>query len=140
MAGYIDRLPAAQQTAERVNASTTGLASILGSRQAFKEQQLSLHAAEKSRGLTFIGLIFIPLAFISSIFSMSEPYGPGGDMFWLYFAISLPVGLIVLAAYYVFDLGFQADGSGWSFMRIVEIWRNALPQRPPQRSGRKDFV
>jgi len=77
------RLIYLQLSSERINGSITGLASIVGNRQAFREQQLSLHAAEKSRGLTFIGLVFIPLAFVSSLFSMSEPYGPGGDRFWL---------------------------------------------------------
>jgi len=118
-----------QQSAERINASITGLASIVGNRQAFREQQLSLHAAEKSRGLTFIGLVFIPLAFVSSLFSMSDPYGPGGDLFWLYFAISIPVGFVVMAAYYIFDLGFRADGSGWSFARISEVWGGAIRRR-----------
>ncbi|KAK5657333.1 hypothetical protein OQA88_3398 [Cercophora sp. LCS_1] len=107
-----------QQSAERVNASITGLASIVGNRQAFKEQQLSQHTAEKSRGLTFIGLVFIPLAFVSSLFSMAEPYGPGGERFWLYFAISLPTAVSVMLAYYVFDLGYRADGSGWSISHL----------------------
>ena len=124
-----------QQSAERINASITGLASIVGNRQAFREQQLSLHAAEKARGLTFIGLVFIPLAFVSSIFSMSDPYGPGGELFWLYFAISIPVGLAVMAAYYIFDLGFQADGSGWSFARIVEVWKGAAHRSSQVTSG-----
>ncbi|KAK0657052.1 hypothetical protein B0T16DRAFT_452548 [Cercophora newfieldiana] len=132
------RLIYLQQSAERINASITGLASIVGNRQAFREQQLSLHAAEKSRGLTFIGLVFIPLAFVSYIFSMSEPYGPGGEQFWLYFAISVPMGLMVMAAYYMFDLGFQADGSGWSFPRIMELWTRATHrQGQPSSNSRQ---
>ncbi|KAK4454550.1 hypothetical protein QBC34DRAFT_392002 [Podospora aff. communis PSN243] len=134
------RLIYLQQSAERINASITGLASIVGNRQAFREQQLSLHAAEKSRGLTFIGLVFIPLAFVASLFSMSEPYGPGGDQFWLYFAISVPVGLIVMAAYYIFDLGFRADGSGWSFSRIVEVWKDATSRRQSQSTSSRSML
>jgi len=113
-----------RQSAERTNASITGLASIVGSRQAFREQQLSLHAAERSRGLTFIGLVFIPLAFVSSLFSMADPYGPGGDRFWLYFVISIPVGILVMASYYIFDMGYySADGSGWSISNVVNSWK-----------------
>jgi hypothetical protein len=126
------RLIYLQQSAERINASITGLASIVGNRQAFREQQLSLHAAEKARGLTFIGLVFIPLAFVASLFSMSEPYGPGGDQFWLYFAISVPAGIVVMAAYYIFDLGFQPDGSGWSFSRFLEVCSSVTGHRQRQ--------
>lgn len=92
------------QHAEAVNSSITALAGITGNRQAFKEQQLALRAAERSRNLTFIGLVFIPLAFVSSLFGMSEPYGPGGDKFWLYFAISIPVAVFVVAAYRTVDI------------------------------------
>ncbi|KAF0639959.1 hypothetical protein FPSE5266_11657 [Fusarium pseudograminearum] len=99
-----------QQSAERANASITGLASIAGNRQAFREQQLSLHTAERSRNLTFIGLVFIPLAFISSLFSMAEPYGPGGKKFWIYFAISIPAVILVIVAYYIFDLVYGVPG------------------------------
>jgi hypothetical protein len=42
----------------------------------------------------------------------------------------VPVGLIVLAAYYIFDLGFQPDGSGWSFLRFFKLWKNV-----PNRNG-----
>lgn len=125
-----------QQSAEQINSSITGLAGIVGNRQAFKDQQLSLHAAEKSRGLTFIGLVFIPLAFVSSLFSMSEPYGPGGDRFWLYFAISVPVALGVIMAYYIFDLGYRSDGSGWSASQLLESGKGMARGLVPKSAKR----
>lgn len=74
-----------QQGVELLNASITGLASIAGNRQALTEQKLSLAATERSirearsaKALTFVGLVFIPLAYMASLFSMSDPYGPGG--------------------------------------------------------------
>lgn len=137
------RLIYLQQTAERVNASITGLASIVGNRQAFKEQQLSLHAAEKSRGLTFIGLVFIPLAFVSSLFSMAEPYGPGGELFWIYFVISVPASIGVMAAYYIFNLGYRADGSGWSIANLDDAWKRmtigGAPRGDPGQVGKEEY-
>ncbi|KAI1374085.1 hypothetical protein F4677DRAFT_179406 [Hypoxylon crocopeplum] len=93
-----------RESVDRVNSSLTGLASIAGNRQAFREQEVSLRLAERSRNLTFIGLLFIPLSLISSIFSMAEPYGPGQDKFWIYFVICIPAAIFVVTTYYVSDL------------------------------------
>lgn len=104
---------ALRHNAEMLNSSITGLASIVGNRQAFKEQQLAQQATERSvkearraRALVLVGLVFIPLSLTSSLFSMSQPYGPGQDQFWMYFAVSIPFTALVLLIYYVFDIGF----------------------------------
>jgi hypothetical protein len=84
---------------DKMNSSITGLAGIAGNRQAFREQQLSLQAADRARNITALGLVFVPLGFVATLFSMSEEYAPGGEKFWLYFAISIPTTLLVLVAY-----------------------------------------
>ncbi|KAH7151918.1 hypothetical protein B0J13DRAFT_547140 [Dactylonectria estremocensis] len=89
----------ARNWTEKINSSITGLAGIAGNRQAFREQQLSLQAADRARNITTIGLVFVPLAYVATLFSMSEEYAPGGEKFWLYFAISIPTTLFVLVAY-----------------------------------------
>lgn len=86
-----------RQSVDRVNSSITGLTSIAGNRQA-------LRSAERSTHITFIGLLFIPLAFIASLFSMADPYGPGQDKFWLYFATGIPITILVMMIYYIFDI------------------------------------
>ncbi|PSR82751.1 hypothetical protein BD289DRAFT_370842 [Coniella lustricola] len=86
-----------RESVDRVNSSITGLTSIAGNRQA-------LRSAERSTHITFIGLLFIPLAFIASLFSMADPYGPGKDKFWLYFATGIPVTILVMMVYYIFDI------------------------------------
>lgn len=49
--------------------------------------------------LTVLAFIFVPLSFVTSLFSMSEDIRPGGTRFWLYFAVALPIlGLVILAA------------------------------------------
>lgn len=128
-----------RQYAERVNSSITGLASIAGNRQAFREQQFSLRAAERSRNLTFIGLVFIPLAFISSLFSMSEPYGPGGDRFWLYFAISVPMAALVVAVYYIADIVEIRYRSGRSIPFFLNHFLGLFLAQPGQRTSSRSL-
>lgn len=45
--------------------------------------------------LTYLALIFIPLTFVSSLFSMNDKIAPGGKIFGLYFAIAIPVCILV---------------------------------------------
>lgn len=82
------RLLKLKNRADALVDSTTGLAGIVGNKQALKE-------AERSRALATIGLVFIPLAYTSALFSMSGQYSPGADYFWLYFAVSIPLMVVV---------------------------------------------
>jgi hypothetical protein len=107
---------------ESLNAAVTGLASITGNRLSFKEQQRSIREAKSTKAVTLLGLIFIPLAYTSSVFSMTDPYGPGGERFWEYFAYSVPLIVLVILAYYVLDFGYNNKGSSWSIRRV---WRRA---------------
>jgi len=45
--------------------------------------------------LTTVALVFVPLSFVSSLFSMNEVFTPGGPLFWLYFAVAFPVLILV---------------------------------------------
>lgn len=45
--------------------------------------------------LTYLALSFIPLTFVSGLFSMKENVAPGGKLFWLYFSISIPLCMLV---------------------------------------------
>ncbi|KAK8040708.1 hypothetical protein PG991_000496 [Apiospora marii] len=46
--------------------------------------------------LSILALVFVPLSFVSSLFSMNETFSPGGPMFWVYFATAIPVLTSVL--------------------------------------------
>jgi Mg2+ and Co2+ transporter CorA len=93
----------ARNWVSKINSNITGLTGIAGNRQAFREQQLSLNAATRTRNITTVGLLFVPLAYVATLFSMSGEFAPGGDRFWLYFAIALPVTMVVFAAYCSLD-------------------------------------
>ena len=45
--------------------------------------------------LTYLALSFIPLTFVSGLFSMNENIAPGGKLFGLYFAVSIPLCILV---------------------------------------------
>lgn len=84
--------------AESLNASMTALMGMVGNQQSVRE-------ARRTRALTVLGLMFIPLAYVSSLFSMADEYLPGRSRFWLYFAVSLPLILLVFATYVLVDNG-----------------------------------
>lgn len=66
----------------------TSMVQIVDSRRSFAE------TANISR-LTYLALAFVPLSFISSLFSMSGELAPGGDSFWIYFAVAVPLVVVV---------------------------------------------
>ncbi|KAH6642910.1 hypothetical protein C7974DRAFT_386384 [Boeremia exigua] len=66
----------------------TSLVQIIDARQSFAE------TANISR-LTVLALIFVPLSYISSLFSMNSENMPGSSGFWVYFAVAIPVTVIV---------------------------------------------
>jgi hypothetical protein len=76
---------------ENMLPTVTSLVQIVDSRRSFAE------TANISR-LTILALVFVPLSFISSLFSMNERLAPGGPHFWIYFAVAIPVLMIVALA------------------------------------------
>ena len=100
--------------ANALNGSIAALAGLTNNRQATEAQELALKAAERSireaksiKALTILGIVFVPLASVASLFSMSDPFRPGGRLFWMYFVVSVPLlGLIVLG-YRILELGYS---------------------------------
>ena len=72
-----------RQKAEVLLDSFTGLAGMVGNRQ-------SLHEARSVGLLTLLGMAFVPLSLVASLFSMSDDYRPGTGNFKMYFAVSIP--------------------------------------------------
>ncbi|PNP86446.1 hypothetical protein FNYG_00148 [Fusarium nygamai] len=84
-----DQLHDYSQSLEQMVMVATSLVQLLDSRRSILE-------AINTKRLTFLALVFVPLAWVSSLFSMSDAYSPGHDHFWVYFATALPVLSIVL--------------------------------------------
>jgi len=115
------RMQAIRHRSEQVNAAMIGLATMVENRQAFLAQLIAVQHSEQSlsasrsmKALTLVGIIFIPLAFTSSLFSMTDHFVPGSKYFWVYFAVAIPLALIVMFGYIILDWGFNSKVE-WSF-------------------------
>lgn len=86
----LKRLQGFKEKVESLTSVVTGLLSIRQADMSQKETKLV------SR-LTFVALVFIPLSFTASIFSMGGDFLPGSSRFWVYFAAAVPMTFIVLA-------------------------------------------
>ncbi|KAI1808089.1 hypothetical protein F4811DRAFT_559389 [Daldinia bambusicola] len=73
---------------ERIAAVATAVAAIEESRRAL-EQNRTLGR------LTYLAVIFAPLSFVSSFFSMSANVADLAGTIWVYFCVAIPVSLIV---------------------------------------------
>jgi len=67
----------------------------------------SLGEARTVRALTILGIIFVPLSTVASIFSIQGNYGPGQPQFWVYWVIAIPVVCFVLSG--ITSLGSLAN-------------------------------
>ena len=69
-------------------ALATAIASMEESRRAIQQNQ-------NLGRLTYLAVIFAPLAFVSSFFSMAADLGALKETFWVYFAVAAPLSAIV---------------------------------------------
>ena len=116
------KLRGLKRRTEILISSLTGLAGILGNRQALKEASRSLHEAKSVKILTLLGMMFAPLFFASGIFSMSEDFLPGATLFWIYIAVAVPLVLLVFAVVFLINMGYGTDGE-WSSKQFRQNFR-----------------
>ncbi|KAI1804024.1 hypothetical protein F4811DRAFT_553199 [Daldinia bambusicola] len=76
---------------------TTAMVQLADMRRSMKE-------ASHVKQLTYLALVFVPLSFVTGLFSMSEGVAPGSGGFWLYFAVAVPLLLLVLGASWLIPL------------------------------------
>lgn len=85
------------QSLEQMVTVATSMVQLLDSRRSILE-------AVNVRRLTYIALVFVPLAWVASLFSMSDVYSPGHERFWVYFATALPLlGLVLVLSAFPYD-------------------------------------
>ncbi|KAK8052332.1 hypothetical protein PG993_003717 [Apiospora rasikravindrae] len=122
-----------QQIGQRVHVlsgAIRALASLAGNRAMYRTAELSLREAEQARhqsrslkGLTVMSVVFLPLSISASLLSMTEIYLPGGELFWVYLGISLPLLGLVATVYFLVKLGYKNGKSGWTLGAVVENLR-----------------
>ena len=104
--------------AETLVSDFTGLAGIVGNRH-------SLGEARSVRVVTILGMTFLPLSFVSSLFSMEPRYLPGGCYFWVYFAVSVPLMMFIFLVPLLVGLGYETQGVRQS----CAVWAHTFGQR-----------
>lgn len=82
-------------TFDKYNSCLDNMAPIVTSMiQIIDSRRALIETANISR-LTHLALVFVPLTFVTGLFSMNDNIAPGGKVFWLYFAVAIPVCLVV---------------------------------------------
>lgn len=84
---------------EKIESLTPIVMGMLSVHQA----EMSMQEAKLVSRLTFIALIFLPLSLVAAMFSMGADFLPGKPSFWIYFAVSLPLTLVILIFTYFFQ-------------------------------------
>ncbi|MCJ1428203.1 hypothetical protein MMC29_006111 [Sticta canariensis] len=62
---------------------------------ALREAQASNVQASNVRWLTILGTLFVPVNVVAGVMSMGGEYLPGEDKFWMFFAVLVPVIVVV---------------------------------------------
>ena len=83
------------------------------------DSRRSLTETRNISRLTYLALSFIPLTFVSGLFSMNNTIESGGQGFGLYFAVSIPLCIPVFLIVHPSDPGVIA----------VRIWRSRAIQK-----------
>jgi Mg2+ and Co2+ transporter CorA len=91
---------------------------------------LSIYETKRMKELANLGMLFLPLAFASGIFSMAGSYAPGGSSFWVYWVVAGPLVLLMLPV--VFGLN-----SGTALANLWLLKTRLFKQSPPEKFPRK---
>ena len=108
------RLKILKQRADTLMQSMTGLASIAGNRQNLEE-------AKRVKRLNLLALLFIPLAYTSSLFSMQDNYAPNKGRFWVYWVTAILVVSLTLFVTWILDSALD-DAAQWTFPGPFWSW------------------
>lgn len=100
------RLKVLKERADNLMTSMTGLASIAGNRQNLEE-------AKRVKRLNLLALLFIPLAYTSSLFSMQDNYAPNQSEFWVYWVCASGMVMFTCVVTWVLDRALD-DEAQWS--------------------------
>ncbi|KPI44757.1 uncharacterized protein AB675_8303 [Cyphellophora attinorum] len=77
---------------------------------SLRESLASNQQARGVRRLSAMGALFVPVSLSATLLSMADPFTPGKDRFWVFFAIAVPF-LIVFSAWLFVQPGL-ADAEG----------------------------
>jgi hypothetical protein len=114
------RLKILKERADNLTTSMTGLASIAGNRQNLEE-------AKRVKRLNLLALLFIPLAYTSSLFSMQDNYAPNRPDFWIYWISALGAVAFTSCVTFILDRALD-DEANWTLapVKYLKFWKVRL--------------
>ncbi|KAI4957737.1 hypothetical protein J4E86_004876 [Alternaria arbusti] len=125
------RLKILKERADNLIQAMTGLASIAGNRQNLEE-------AKRVKRLNLLALLFIPLAYTSSLFSMQDNYAPNRSEFWVYWVSAIGVVAFTAVITWILDNALN-DEAQWTWRPItfLKFWGVEEQQPQPGKVKRK---
>ncbi|KAI1418278.1 hypothetical protein F5Y13DRAFT_184789 [Hypoxylon sp. FL1857] len=100
------QLPPSSLKTQPSTITSTGLPPQTARRNSNSDEQ-NKHSLDR---VSYMGGFLLPLSIVSSILSMSDPFNPGGNMFYVFWAVSIPLVFITILIIY-------ADS-----IRKAEVW------------------
>ena len=118
-----------KERADNLMSAMTGLASIAGNRQNLEE-------AKRVKRLNLLALLFIPLAYTSSLFSMQDNFAPNKGQFWVYWVSAIGVVAFTAAITWILDSALDEEAQWtWRPFWYLKFW--GKNKRMPGRMKRK---
>jgi hypothetical protein len=112
------RLQTLKERTDNLMSSMTGLASIAGNQQNLEE-------AKRLKRLNLLALLFIPLAYTSSLFSMQDEFAPNRSQFWVYWVCAVGVVLFTSIVTWVLDSALN-DQAEWKVALMFKSGYDAV--------------
>ncbi|KAI5858208.1 hypothetical protein GGS23DRAFT_607733 [Durotheca rogersii] len=116
--------------AERIAAVATAVTAIEESRRAIEQN--------KALGrLTYLAVIFAPLSFVSSFFSMTDNVASQAQTYWVYFCIAIPISIL---AFLLVDQNWTNNIQRVRGSSAKQDGKPAPPPRPRVQHRASDFL
>lgn len=123
------RLKILKERADNLTTSMTGLASIAGNRQNLEE-------AKRVKRLNLLALLFIPLAYTSSLFSMQDNYAPNKKKFWVYWVSAIGAVAFTSMVTFILDRALDEEAN-WTLapIKYLKFWGSDGKPGPVKRKA-----
>lgn len=72
------------------------LMNVLTTHVNLMETEKSISDSKSLSRLTVLGFIFVPVSFVATLFSMGGDFAVGQSRFWIYFAVTVPLTVVIL--------------------------------------------
>ena len=88
--------------------------------------QQGLLESRAAQSLQYLAVVFLPLSFAASLFSMSDAYNAGQHLFWVYVVIAVVMVTVVAACMFV----LRAETRKWLNEHFTKTSKGHLPAKP----------